>query len=71
MIFRSCFKCANYIIREGRLGYCKIFDDIIYARSVQQLCGPTAKSFAPSSNIGEIRLHLLATTGGVKKEMRI
>lgn len=65
-MIRSCFKCANYIVREGRIGYCKIFDDIVYARSVNQLCGPTAKSFVISSTIGDNKPLLLGTTDGAK-----
>ena len=70
-MIRSCFKCVNYIIREGRIGYCRIFDDIIYARVTPQLCGPTAKLFAPSSTTGDNKLHLPATTDGVKNTLRI
>jgi len=47
MFQKQCFKCANYIVVEEKVGYCKLFDNFKNARENKKLCGPEAKWFKP------------------------
>jgi len=44
---KSCFKCALYVVEEGRVGYCKLFGNFKTAREDTELCGPIGKFFKP------------------------